>query len=532
MAQELGRSVRTFLKRLEEPLALYSVGAALCLVALVPFLFLAGELVLGGPKVLSQSLAIVTSFRLQRLFLNSFGLALAVTALSLLVGVPMGVLLGKTDVAGRSSALLLYAFPIFVPPFLLALGWFYLFGHQGFVGNERTAAALFSPFGAVAVLSLNFAPIVTMFVVIGMQGIDQTLEEAARLVAPPWRVVTRILVPLTWPAVATAALVVFALAFSELAVPMFLRVPNYPAAIFARLGGIRYDPGEAFALALPLLGLSLILLFIERRFLGERSFEVFGLRSTEAWTMPLRSWRTVMSLVCWLLVLFSITPLVALTVRASNGGFPALFQWIGSSPGYSLLFGSISATAIVMIGLVAGRAVARKTRGSRYFDAVAVLAFVAPASVLGVGLISVWNRPETRFVYGSMVIVILGLIARYGVIGIRTLAATIAQSSPHLEESAATFGAGFFRRMTRILLPMHWRGVVAAWLLALVFCLRDLDTVILFYPPGMQTLTIRIFTLEANGPEAVVAALALLHILFTAGVLGVGGTLLLRGRLR
>ena len=371
-----------------------------------------------------------------------------------------------------------------------------------------------------------------MFVVISLQGIDQTLEEAARLVAPPWRVVTHILVPLIWPAVATAALVVFALTFSELAVPMFLRVPNYPAAILARLGGMQYDPGEAFALVLPLLGLSLILLLIERRFLGERSFEVFGLRSTEGWTMPLRSWRPVMSLVCWFLVLFSITPLVALAVRASDGGFPAVFEWIGSSPGYSVLFGSISATVIVMIGLVAGRAVARKTRGSRYCDAIAVLAFVAPASVLGVGLIAVWSRPATQFVYGTMVIVILGLIARYGVIGIRTLAATIAQSSPHLEESAAAFGAGFFRRMTRILLPMHWRGVVAAWLLALVFCLRDLDTVILFYPPGMETLTIRIFTLEANGPEAVVAALALLHILLTVGVLGAGAALLLRGRPR
>lgn len=59
MAPELGRPVKTSLKRLEEPLALYSVGVVLCLVALVPFLFLAGEVVVGGPKVMSQSLAIV-----------------------------------------------------------------------------------------------------------------------------------------------------------------------------------------------------------------------------------------------------------------------------------------------------------------------------------------------------------------------------------------------------------------------------------------------------------------------------------------
>ena len=47
-----------------------------------------------------------------------------------------------------------------------------------------------------------------------------------------------------------------------------------------------------------------------------------------------------------------------------------------------------------------------------------------------------------------------------------------------------------------------------SWLLALVFCLRDLESAILVYPAGRDPLTVRIFTLEANGPESVVAALA------------------------
>jgi iron(III) transport system permease protein len=58
--------------------------------------------------------------------------------------------------------------------------------------------------------------------------------------------------------------------------------------------------------------------------------------------------------------------------------------------------------------------------------------------------------------------------------------------------------------------------------------LRDLELSVLYYPPGGQPLTVRIFTLEANGPPSVVAALAVVHVAMTAAVLGIGGVLLKR----
>jgi iron(III) transport system permease protein len=97
-----------------------------------------------------------------------------------------------------------------------------------------------------------------------------------------------------------------------------------------------------------------------------------------------------------------------------------------------------------------------------------------------------------------------------------------------LEQAAATSGAGFGRRLLRIVLPLNARAVGFAWLLALLFCLRDLETAVLFYPPGGEPLPVRILTLEANGPEPVVAGLALLHVGMTALVLAAGAALLAR----
>ena len=175
-----------------------------------------------------------------------------------------------------------------------------------------------------------------------------------------------------------------------------------------------------------------------------------------------------------------------------------------------------------------GHAAARRLRGAAALDAAAVLAFVAPAPVLGVGLIGLWNRPALQWLYGSAAILVVGYVARYAIVGVRTIGTLVAQTPLQLEEAAAAAGAGYWRRLTRVLLPLHARGIGFAWLLALVFCLRDLELSVLYYPAGGEPLTVRLFTLEANGPEPVVAALAVLQAAITAAALAIGGLLLVR----
>ena len=112
----------------------------------------------------------------------------------------------------------------------------------------------------------------------------------------------------------------------------------------------------------------------------------------------------------------------------------------------------------------------------------------------------------------------------------RTIAAAVAQGPVEHEQVAAVAGAGFARRLFRIVVPIHRRGLAGAWLLALVFCLRDLETAVLFYPPGREPLPVRIFTLEANGPESVVAALAVVQVALTATIVAAGAALLRRAQ--
>ena len=496
----------------------------------LPLVLAALELPLAGAQGLAHVRSALAAPATWTLFVRSLALAAAVTGLALALGVPLAALLAKTDVGGRQAAFLLHAFPMFLPPFLLALGWFHLLGRRGILGTEASSRLLFSFAGVVLVLALAFTPVVTSLVALALRGIDPSFEEAATIVAGPRRVVTRILLPLAWPAAALAALVVFALAFSELGVPMFLRVRSYPAAVFARLGGVEYAPGEAFGLALPLLGVALGLLGFERSLAARRSFPVLGLRQRATIPLPLGAWRGPAGGIVWVLSTLSVLPVAALALKASAGGFAGVPAWIGASLTNSVVSSGAAATIIAAVGLVVGHGLARGRAGSRLLDAVGVLAFVTPAAVLGVGLISLWNRPATHVVYGSLAIIVIGNVARYGVVGVRTVAAAVAQGPVEHEQVAAVVGAGFGRRLFRIVVPLHRFGLAGAWLLALVFCLRDLETAVLFYPPGREPLPVRIFTLEANGPESVVAALAVVQVALTAIIVAAGAVLLRRSQ--
>jgi iron(III) transport system permease protein len=514
VAQVVGGTLIRALRRREQQLFLASATIVLAIFALAPLVQLLAQAATSWP----EGFVPLGAARTWALLFRSIALAGAACIIAVLIGLPTGVLFGRFDVPFRRALWLAHAFPIFLPPFLPALGWFHWFGSQGLAGNELTARILFSELGLVLVLGATFAPIVASLTALGVMGIDASLEEAARLVAGPGRVATRILIPAATPAIALGVVVVFALALSELAVPMLLRVDVFPAAVFARLGGVDFAPGEAVALALPLVPIALILLAVERRFAGARSFAVLGLRGGGRAPMPLRGARAAATLACAAAVMLSLAPQAALVVR-SGGSLGNALPWVRDAPLNGLAAGVAAATVVTALGIVVGHAAVRRLPGGALLDSLCMLLLVTPAAVLGAGITSLWNHPSTQLVYGTLAILVVGYVARYAVVGARVVAAVVAQTPLYFEEAAAAQGARFGRRLLWIVLPMHRRGVVFAWLLTLVFCLRDLETAILFYPPGREPLTVRIFTLEANGPPAVVAGLAVIQIALTAGVI-------------
>jgi iron(III) transport system permease protein len=499
-----------------------AIGAAALVlgISLFPALFAAGSQVFAsrGPFEL------LASSRLWWLLLRSLRLSVVVTVLALAAGIPLGVLFARAEVPFKRLFFALHVGIVFLPPLLPSLGWFHLFGREGLLGNITSARLLFSEFGLVMVLVGCFTPVVTVLTALGVSGVDASLENAARVVARPWRTVLGVLVPCAMPAIALSGIVVFVLAFSELGVPMFLRVSVYPTVVFARLGGLDFAPGEAAVYVLPFLFVSVGLLWMERRVAGRRAVAVLGASPrSRAMLFDVRPWSII---VIGLAAACSCLPIASLLFNARGGGeLSAVARWAGEAPLNSLRSGGCAALVMLALAVVLGHAVARRSPVGLWLDVITTLAFTLPSSILGVGIALVWNRPLTNWLYGSYGILVLGFVARYSAVATRVFASAAAQVPVSFEDAARSVGASYVRRLV-LLVGQLRRGCVGTFVIALAFCLRDLETAALIYPPGGEPLTVRIFTLEANGPPAIVSALAGLQVAMTFAVVGLSWFLL------
>ncbi len=473
------------------------------------------------------SAGLLESPRLWLLLGRTVLLAAAVTLVAILLGVPLGLAFARASFPGRRTFFALHLFVAFLPPFLPALGWFRLFGPSGLLASESLSAVLFSGTGAVFVLASCLSPIATALTWIGLLGIDPSLEEAAQIVASPMRTAVEILIPLASRAIALGGLIVFALAVSELGVPMFLRVDVYPCVVFSRLGGMDFAPGEAAVFVLPLLVISVALFVLEHWGIGRRAIGMLGGRHGRRPALFQGTNAILPASAAVGGATLSAAPLIAMGLHATaHGGFSGVLRWIGDAPWNSLRAAGAAAFLSTVIAIVVGHAAARGERRGLVFDSLAALAFLVPSTILGIGLIASWNRPPTAWVYGGFGILVVGFVAKYTVIATRTVGSIVAQTPVSLEDAGRTVGAGYFRRLWSIVMRLNGRGIAGAMMLVLVFALRDLDTAVLFYPPGGEPLTVRIFTLEANGPPSVVSALALVHVALTAVVVAAAALLL------
>ena len=451
----------------------------LIVAGLLPLLaMLLKSLTVDGHWSLTYYQALFSSDRPLRLLLNSFVLAALTMLLATGIGVPLGILFARTDLPRRGVFAVLFTIPLLLPPYVTAVSWFDLLGRQGSLSRvwgeglaEWTSSQLFGLSGCVLVLVPTFVPIQMLLVMAYLHSVDQRLEEAARLVTSWGAVLQKVTLPLILPAILLGGTLVFLLTLGELGVPTFLRFDVFAVESLTQFAAF-LNPGAATAAAVPLVLVTLFLLLTEWRLFGPRVLP-FRMTAPVDPSEPIRLQQfrapllLAVSILCLLLVLL---PLLGLAARAGSlGVYSEAFQLAGESLLRSIAYADAGATALAVLGFLLGYLVHTNSLGlGRFVDALTLFLFAVPGSVLGIGLVSLWNTPVTVFIYASPWIVLLGYLAQYSVLTTRVTVAALNQIPPSMEESAEVAGAGWLRRVVLIVIPLSGRGLLAAWLLAYI----------------------------------------------------------------
>ena len=145
--------------------------------------------------------------------------AVASTALCLLLGVPMALVLARSDARLVRWARPLILLPLVLPPVVGGIALLYAFGRLGLIGEYLNAAGIQIAFTTTAVvLAQTFVSL--PFLVIALEGAARTAGAdyevvAATLGARPTTVWWRVSLPLLAPGVISGAVLAFARSLGE-----------------------------------------------------------------------------------------------------------------------------------------------------------------------------------------------------------------------------------------------------------------------------------------------------------------------------
>jgi putative spermidine/putrescine transport system permease protein len=216
------------------------------------------------------------------IFLRTGGLALGVTLLCVVFGVPETLILARMKSPWRALFLIVILGPLLISVVVRTLGWAILFGNNGLINStlmglgitSEPVRLLFSMTGVAIALTHVLIPFMVISVWANLQKLDPQVENAGlSLGAPPRKVFWRVMLPQLLPGILSGCIIVFALSASAFATPALLGGRKLKVVATAAydefLNTLNWPLGATIAMLLLLANVLIILganRWVERRF--------------------------------------------------------------------------------------------------------------------------------------------------------------------------------------------------------------------------------------------------------------------------
>ena len=480
------------------------VAVALVAVAVaVPVLAVLGRALRpGGEWSLDALDRILSSGRTWRLLALTVGQAVASTALTAAVGLPLSWVLARYRFPGRGAVRTAAMVPFVLPSVVLGTAIASALGPSGLVDARGTWWPVFA-----AHVCFNLAVFVRV-VGAALDGLDPGLEDTARtLGATPAVAAWRVLFPAIGPAVRAAAIVVFLFCLTSFGVVVILgggSVSTIEVEIWVRATRQFDLSGAAVLAGLQVLAV-VATLALHARF-SRRSAR--AVRTGRRWSRrPATAGERAQVVAAVLTVgVVTLVPLGALVERSLRlpGGGHGWDHWrhLGEATGgtgltvspldavvVSLVSALLATAFAVLVGVPAARVAARRPGGSA--DRILLLPLGVSATTLGLGILLAVGRPPVDLrrawwlVPAAQALVAVPLL-------VRAVSAALRDLPPSVGEVAASLGAGPGRRWWRVELPMVRGAIVAGAGLAFVASLGEFGATVFLARADRPTVPVAI----------------------------------------
>ena len=472
-----------------------------------------------------------TSRYANRLFWTPFWNTMMMAALACLFAIVFGgitaYLITRTNLKWKKYISSIFILPYIMPQWTLANIWRNLFDSMAVTGTRNGIfVRLFNVampewwciglFPSALILGIHYAPFA--YILIGgiFTNMDANLEEAATILnTPKWKTFLRITLPMVKPAILSTILLVFSSAMGSYPVPHYLKYTTLATQYFAN-NTDRAGSASIMSIVMMIIGVA-ILVVNQFSTSGRKNYTTVTGKSGQVSLVDLHAGKYVFAVILVIVTAFtSIYPIISFTLDTflENPGDYSAFttKWwvhiddpnvdvgmygqngilfndnLKSAFGGSFLVAFAAALLAGTIGTLVGYCVSKNRKGKyeNYVNAIAFLPYLLPSLSVGAAYFVFGNAVG---IYDKYILLILVGTIKYIPFASRSALSSMLQLSGEIEESAMIQGIPWWKRMTRIIIPIQKTSIISGYLLPFITGMRELTLFMMLCSSGKIVTT-------------------------------------------
>mgnify|MGYP006242463605 FL=1 len=472
---------------------------------------------------------------LNEYLLNTLALMMLTGALSLLLGVSTGWLIGACQFRGRATLSWLLMLPLASPAYIVAYVYTDLLEVSGPVQTTlRSWLSLgindlqFPPIrnltGAAVLLSLVLYPYIYLLCRNSFAGRSGVQFDAARVLGHgPFSAFFRVALPAVRPAIVGGLALVLMETLADFGVVSYFSVPTFSTGIFRTWLGLG-DPQAALKLASFMLLFVIVLVGLEesnRRGAVDRS-DIAA--ASQINLTGIRAFFAIAACVLPILLGFVI-PAVTLAIYAAdnvNAVTQAKFTQLALNSLSLAMAAAVGVTLIAWVLAYVKRL--RPTPLTHGLIRVSTLGYALPGILLAVALLKpvggfdawlmeTWSSLSTPLLSGSLFLLLYAYVCRFLTVAYQSVDSGFAGISHDIDAAARTLGTSTNEMIRKVHFPLLRPSIFAACLLVFVDVMRELPATLILRPFNFDTLATQVYRLASDERLAEASGAALLIVI-------------------
>ncbi|MYL45158.1 ABC transporter permease subunit [Virgibacillus halodenitrificans] len=461
--------------------------------------------------------------------LNSIIVSTSATFFACCLGIPVAYAMSRFNIPFKGFFHILIILTLLSPPFIGAYSWILMLGNNGFITNLLAdfginIPSIYGLHGMIWVFTLQFYPHIYLYVSGALKTIDVSLEEASSsLGVSGFNRIRKVTLPLIFPTVSTGALMVFMASFADFGTPMLIGQGEKVLPILAYeqfISEMGSNPAMASTLSMILLTVTTIVLFTQRYVISKKTYTMSSLRPPKVIRLS-RGKRILATLGVTSVVMLSIIPqatVITTSFLKTNGpvfvggfsldSYREVLYKVPQAIQNTFTYASIAIVIMVIAGLLLSYVVVRrKSKITSILDALIMIPYVIPGTVLGISLIIAFNKPPIELT-GTWIILVIAYCVRKLPYTMRSSTAILHQIDKSVEEASISLGVPpmktFFKTTAVLMIPGVLSGAILSW----VTTINELSSTIVLYYGATATITVSIYSEVFTSNFGTAAALA------------------------